>query len=264
MRSQPDLSRAERRIAGRLLDRYPLSGLGPLSRLAQDSAVSAPTVLRLLSKLGFESFAEFREQVHGDIADLLTSGEPGGAYEIFAELTTSIFRSGELAVLDQVVDLLADCDSKVYVTGGSYSHLVATYLTMYLSALRPGVIDVPPEIRARSVALLDVDHSAVVVVIDYRQFQTQSIAFGRQAASRGAQLVLITDSPLSPLAPEAKVLVEVPARGPAPFSSMVGGFMVAEAIVGAVAERLGGVSSQRLREFFNSSDDEFGPWAGST
>jgi DNA-binding MurR/RpiR family transcriptional regulator len=54
------LTRAERQLAAAMLDNYPVSGLGTIADLAAKAGVSAPTVVRLVSKIGFKGFAEFQ------------------------------------------------------------------------------------------------------------------------------------------------------------------------------------------------------------
>ena len=53
----PSLPAAERRVAHELLRRYPVAGLETVARLAAQSGVSGPTVVRLVGKLDFEGHA---------------------------------------------------------------------------------------------------------------------------------------------------------------------------------------------------------------
>ena len=54
---QADLSPAERKLARVLLASYPIAGLESVARFAERAGVSAPTVTRFITKLGFRSFA---------------------------------------------------------------------------------------------------------------------------------------------------------------------------------------------------------------
>ena len=56
---QETLTRAERQLSGKILENYPVSGLGSITRLAEAANVSSPTVARMVQKLGFSGFPEF-------------------------------------------------------------------------------------------------------------------------------------------------------------------------------------------------------------
>ncbi len=50
-----ELTPAERKVARVLMAEYPVRGLQPVAKLAAAAGVSAPTVVRLVSKLSFDS-----------------------------------------------------------------------------------------------------------------------------------------------------------------------------------------------------------------
>lgn len=81
-----ECSPAERRVARTLLAAYPSAGLGTVAALAERAEVSAPTVLRLLSRLGFGGYPEFQRALRDELAERETSpltayraAEHGGA-----------------------------------------------------------------------------------------------------------------------------------------------------------------------------------------
>ena len=54
-------SPTERKVARVLLNQYPIVGLETIAQWAQKAAVSGPSVLRLVNKLGFDSYTGFQE-----------------------------------------------------------------------------------------------------------------------------------------------------------------------------------------------------------
>jgi len=62
-----DLTRAERQLAHSILENYPASGLGPLTALAKDANVSAPTVARMVQKLGYKGYPEFQAELREEL-----------------------------------------------------------------------------------------------------------------------------------------------------------------------------------------------------
>ena len=159
------------------------------------------------------------------------------------------FRGLDPGEVERAVAALCELDAAVLVAGGRFSGVLATHLAAYLQILRPGVDEVPPEPGRRARALLSVDAATVLVVFDYRRHQPDTVEFGRHARARGARVVLVCDPFLSPLAPDADVLLTTSVVGPPPFDSAAGGLMLVEMLIGAVAERLGTSARERLTDF---------------
>ena len=55
----------EKRAAHRLLADYPVAGLETVARFGEAAGVSAPTVLRMIAKLGFASYGAFQDGLRG-------------------------------------------------------------------------------------------------------------------------------------------------------------------------------------------------------
>ena len=47
---------------------YPVLGLEPVAKLAAAAGVSAPTVIRLVSKLSFDSYADFQQSLKSEVS----------------------------------------------------------------------------------------------------------------------------------------------------------------------------------------------------
>ena len=148
-----------------------------------------------------------------------------------------------------LVAALADADHSVLVLGGRFSYVLATQLGYYLSILRGGVRIVAPSSGPRMASMVDVGPKTVAVVFDYRRYQQATIDWGRDAASRGAFLIVVTDQHLSPLAPLANSLLTSNASALHPFDSMTGGFALTELLISEVARSLGKPARQRLSLF---------------
>src|SRR5215469_4974661 len=67
------LTPAERKIVRVLLADYPIRGLEPVAKLASDAGVSAPTVVRLVSKLGFDNYGDFQHALKSEVSARLSS-----------------------------------------------------------------------------------------------------------------------------------------------------------------------------------------------
>ena len=67
------LAPAERRVARTVLAGYPMAGLETVATLAERAGTSPPTVLRLLSRLGFDGYPAFQRAIKAELAARLTS-----------------------------------------------------------------------------------------------------------------------------------------------------------------------------------------------
>jgi DNA-binding MurR/RpiR family transcriptional regulator len=256
-----DLAPAELSVANALVDAYPMAGLVPVVQLAEAAGVSAPTVLRFVNKLGFKGYSAFHKALRTEVQSRLFSpvdAYPGQdrmrtsrarAQTAFLETIRSTFAHLEQREIDASVAALADADRSVLVLGGRFSYVLATQLGHYLSILRVGVRIVAPSSGPRMASMVDVGPKTVAVVFDYRRYQQATIDWGKDAASRGAFLIVVTDQHLSPLAPLANSLLTSNASALRPFDSMTGGFALTELLISEVARSLGKPARQRLSLF---------------
>jgi DNA-binding MurR/RpiR family transcriptional regulator len=259
-RRRGELTPAELRVAQALLGDYPAAGLRPIARLAEDANVSPPTVLRLVTKLGFGGYPQIQEALRAELSARTSGpledypgtreGEPLAVRaRSFGSALGESLRAQDPAELAAAADLIADRGHRVLVTGGRFSWTLAAHLSSFLTLLRPNVAHVANEPGARASALLDVDATTVVVAFDYRRYQRDTIAFGRAAAGRGAALVVCTDPYLSPLASSATVLLTTTVEGPPPFVTLVPAFALVETLILGVVERGGKESRERVAVF---------------
>src|SRR5438552_19165674 len=70
---QANLSPAERKLARVFLASYPIAGLESVARFAERAGVSAPTVTRFITKLGFRGYPEFQEALRLEVQARLSS-----------------------------------------------------------------------------------------------------------------------------------------------------------------------------------------------
>jgi DNA-binding MurR/RpiR family transcriptional regulator len=271
------LTPSEQLVIAVLLADYPVPGLGSAASLAQQAKVSVPTVVRLVAKLGFDSYSDFREQLKTELAQRLyvptdrypdDSHRPATTFLEIAEQTVAesvrrTFSDIRPDDFERLTDLLADTNRPVYITGGWSSVVLGQHLASYLSLLRPGVGLVPADSGSRTRALLSIDEQAIIVAFDYRAYQTDTVTFGRQAKRLGGTLTLFTDPILSPLAPDADVVVTSSVTGPPPFDGLSCGFMLVETLLSVLAERLGESAHHRLAGFEQLLADPNGAqWPG--
>lgn len=257
----PQLAPAERRVALVLLGDDPLAGLEPVATLAERAETSAPTVLRLLGKLGFESYPRFQQAVKSELSARLDSpaqmyptgrGGPGLVPRMLSHLGDAVTGSDEhlqASEVRTVVRLFANGRCPLWTVGGRFSGFLADYLAAHLQLLRPAVTAVSASPGARAAALLDIDAKSVVVAFDYRRYQRDTIELGHAAAGQGATVVLFTDRYLSPLAADADVVLPTTVEAPSPFDVLTPAVALVEALVAAAVDRLADRPRARMTRY---------------
>ena len=260
------LSASERRLAQVLLAFYPVAGLESLTRFAERAGVSPATVTRFITKLGLRGYPEFQESLRQELQERLSSPlaryertrpgdpeDPGESMlrEAFATYEHSLRASLDMVSehdFDAVVDLLADSRRRVLSLGGRVSTFLARYLASQLHLIRPGVELIDPERSNPADHLVDLGRRDVLVIFDYRRYQSDTINSARVAAGRGSTVVLVTDPWLSPAAASARfVLVTGVQTTVMPFDSLVSTVALTEALIAGVLARLGETAHARMR-----------------
>lgn len=259
-----ELTAQERKAAQVLLTNYPTAGLAPVAEFAERARVSAPTVLRFVAKLGFLGYPDFqrqlREELEAQLASPLSKPARGpGArspkrpfIDPFAEAAVAnlqgTFRNLPEEDFSAIVELLCDRRRSVHLLGGRFTDAIARYFAAHLSLVRPDVRHVPSGFGVWRDRLIDIRRRDALIVFDIRRYQEDVVSFGRDAAARGAQIVLITDQWISPLSRQAKHVLACRVAAPSRWDSTIALFAVAEVLTAATTERLGEFATKRIEE----------------
>jgi DNA-binding MurR/RpiR family transcriptional regulator len=195
--SLAELPRGERSVARALLNAYPIAGLGTLAELAARSGVSAPTVLRLLTRLGFGGYSDFQRELHVELSERLATvyeDYRGDAYDEHSigaaslaqagaalEATAAAFTEDEFAAAAR---LLADERLRVHAVGGAFSQPLAMLLAAHLGVLRRRVRYLPYGAPETIGELAQADGRDVLVIYDFRRYSDVVLALTRHAAER--------------------------------------------------------------------------------
>jgi DNA-binding MurR/RpiR family transcriptional regulator len=255
--ANPTLTRSERRVAETVIEDPKIVAFGTVAQLAARSGSSGPTVLRFASKLGFHGFVDLQAAVQEEIADQLrpatqrirerSSGD--AVSRALAADLDNVRRTLEDVDGDEfadVVDLVADRRHRVWVIGSEYSGLPARLLAQQLDLLRDGVELLEGASPRVSRSLVGLEAGDVLIAFDLRRYERWIVDLVRRADERGALVVAVTDSRLSPLAEGALHAFVVAARGIGPFDSATGAVAFVHALGAAVAARLRRSATGRL------------------
>jgi DNA-binding MurR/RpiR family transcriptional regulator len=256
------LTPSEQKIAQILLCDYPVSGLGTQSGLARRAGVSDPTVVRFVTKLGFDGFTEFQGSLLDEVEARLRSplmmieakrrpDNRSVAQTYLASVADRIVDAESATMAqsyDRAINLIMVPKAQILVAGGRFSRHVAGMLGAYLSQLRPGVTALGPLSTESFDALLDLGRRDVLIVFDYRRYQTDTVALATQAAARGVRIVLFTDPWMSPVAELAEVVLVAPVEVDSPYDSLAPAVAQMEALVAEAVTRHGAQMHPRVAD----------------
>ena len=142
-----------------------------------------------------------------------------------------------MALLEEKVDAIVNA-RQVYVFGaGSCKHL-AGFLTHYLQLLvgktRRVTVASPSQICEQ---MIDLSPEDVVIGISFPRYSKKSVQTLRYAHDKGAGVIALTDSPLSPIAPYAGALLTAHSDMAAIVDSLVAPLSLINALIVAVSLR---------------------------
>lgn len=253
------LTNKEQQVVRALTANYPTAGLATVASLAERAGVSVPTVLRLVTKLGFGAYADFQAALIEEVADQLNSPlsqmprhddgrEPESVYQETMMFLSDTLRKTSAQynapTFENVLNLLGNERSTIHCLGGRFSSVVALRLAMHLGQIRPGVVYINPDNMALNDQIVDFNTNTTLAVFDYRRYQDEVIDFARRAHAARARIVLFTDRWMSPIAEIAHEVLVSPVESPSAFDSWIPALAQTEAIVSALIKR----SPDKVRE----------------
>lgn len=262
-RSDLALTPSETKIAQVLLTDYPVAGLGTATALARRAGVSDPTVIRLVTKIGFEGYHAFQmqlvEEVEAGLRSPLMMMETKRPVSDGLSIAESYIRSAAAAIesaadmtvpqtYEKAVSLLMSTKGCVLLVGGRFSRFVSGMLAAYLRQFRSDVVSLAPLTSESCDILVELGSRDTLIVFDHRRYQRDVILFAKQAAERGVRLILFTDAWRSPIAKRAKVVIVSPVEVGSPYDSLAPVVTQVEALIAYVVARQKPLNRIRVQE----------------
>ena len=258
-REYESLSRQLKVIARHVEQHSDHLGLEGIQEVAAQCSVQPSAVVRFAKHFGYSGYTElqriFRDGLSRQIApnrnyktrirEVIESGEGSlSAAEIAHEfLGGSITGMQELqnslddASFKKAVDLLAQTEV-IWIAGSRRSFPVAVYLDYAFQHTDKRILLVNALGSMHEGQVRSVRPGDVMVAISFAPYADETIKVAQQAVQRGAQLIALTDSRMSPLAREAQVCLIVQDNSTFGFRSLTGTMGLAQSLFIALAYRL--------------------------
>ena len=234
-------------------------GLEGIQDVAEHCGVQPSAVIRFAKHFGFSGFSEmqklFREGLAKQIApsrnyqarirDVIASGQG----ELSAADIAREFLGGSIAGMQELqralhassfvkaVELLLNTDS-IWIMGSRRSFSIAAYLDYALQHTDKRIQLVTALGSMHEGQLRSVRPGDVLVAISFAPYAEETQVAAEAALKRGAKLIAITDSRMSPLAREAAVTLVVQDNSTFGFRSLTSTMGLAQSLFIALAYRL--------------------------
>ncbi|MGY6549929.1 MAG: MurR/RpiR family transcriptional regulator [Roseinatronobacter sp.] len=246
------MTRSERQLVNYMLGNFPRSVLGTVAEIAQAAGVSAPTVIRLVRKLGYSGYPEFRARIHEEMGERLAS--PIAKHDKWAGLQPvdhplnrfaarvidnlhQTFSQQDMHAFDSVASRLADKSRPVHLIGGRLTRAVADYFATALTVMRHDIRLLSSTPNTWPPTLLDMSPRDILVVFDIRRYDPSVLQFAEMARSQGVEIILLTDFWVSPVAQQAQHILTSRVEVPSAWDTIVPLVGLVEALLSAIQER---------------------------
>jgi len=261
-----ELTPAERRVAEVVAAHRELVAFGTVAELARRAGASGASVIRLSDRLGYRGFRAMQDAVRSELTTQLRPAREKIRRPIPGDLIASVGDSAAESVrrtfdqidplqLERVAELIAQRRRRVLVVAGDAGAGIGRQVVTHLSMLRDGVESVAGGSVAAGRQLAGTRQGDVLLCIDLPRHDRDVVRVAELARMRAAAVVVIVDSPLSPLAEGAEAVFPVESHDVGPFDSYVGVLALSEALVAATARRLRSTAAERLDEMEQIWDD---------
>lgn len=243
------LTPSERKLASHITRNYPVAALGSINALAKAAVVSAPTVVRLVQKLGYRGYPDFQHSIRGEVEERLVSPLTkhdrwaGGVPDThilnrFADAVVGNLQATlsqiDHAEFDEVATLMADRSRRIYAMGGRITHAMADYFVTHMKVIRPEVTLISDMSNAWPSALIDMADGDVLLAFDIRRYENNVLQLVELAADQGAEVVLVTDQWVSPAASRARFRFSAHVEAPSAWDSTVAIQVLVETLLAAI------------------------------
>ena len=249
--STPELSKGQKRIAAYILSDYDKAAFMTASKLGKLVGVSESTVVRFASQLGYDGYPAMQRALQEIVRSKLTSIQRIQASNdtlFSADVVASVLHRDmdsirqaiegiDRSAFEMVVDKLMSA-RHLYILGVRSSSFLAGYLHFYLHLIFENVTLVTTNSAGDILeSILRIGPGDVLVGISFPRYSQSTVKGVRYAHDRGADVVSITDSELSPLYPLSSVALMARSDMISFVDSLVSPFSLLNALIVAAGHR---------------------------
>lgn len=258
----PTFSKGQKLISLYILDNYDKAAYMTAAKLGAIVNVSESTVVRFAIELGFDGYPEFQHALQEIVRTKLTSFQR-------IEVTNNIIGDGDvltkvlLADSDKIRHTLEEIDRaafesavekivnarRIYVVGVRSSSALASFLGHSLGQIFDEVKILEPTSGSEMFEqILNIGEEDVIIAISFPRYSKKIINAVDYAKHRGAGVIAITDSSMSPIAQGASQVLLARSDMASFVDSLVAPLSIINAIIVAVSRAKQDELTERLRK----------------
>jgi DNA-binding MurR/RpiR family transcriptional regulator len=258
----PTFSKGQKLISVYILDNYDKAAYMTAAKLGAIVKVSESTVVRFAIELGFAGYPELQHALQEIVRTKLTSFQR-------IEVTNNLIGDGDvltkvlLSDIDKIKHTLEEIDRQAFET--AVEHIVkarciyvigvrsSSSLAGFLSHSLGMIFDDVKLVQAASGSemfeqMLGIGEQDVMIAISFPRYSKKIINAVDFAKHRGANVIAITDSSASPIAPQANQILLAKSDMASFVDSLVAPLSIINAIVVAVSRKKQEELTVRLRK----------------
>ncbi|MBU5482827.1 MurR/RpiR family transcriptional regulator [Clostridium sp. MSJ-11] len=246
----PRLSKGQKLIAEYILKHYDKAAFMTAAKLGTSVGVSESTVVRFANELGFSGYPKLQKALQELIKNKLTTVQRIELSNDFINQESalkSVLKSDmeniratlekiNHVTFDEVVNSIFRA-RKIYIVGLRSSTAIAEFLGFYLNLILDNVKVTGYGVSDIFEHMLNVSEEDLVIGIGFPRYAARTIEALDYAKNRGAEVVAITDSLLSPLAARADYTLIAQSNMASFVDSLVAPLSVINALIIAVGLR---------------------------
>jgi len=272
-------SKGQKLIGSYILQNYDKAAFMTANKLGKLVNVSESTVVRFASELGYDGYPSMQRALQEMIRSRLTStqriqaaGDLFSGQDVLATVMHSDMEKIRQAVdqadrseFNRAVDQIMKA-KHIYILGVRSSLFVAGYLNFYLHLLFENVTLVQSNAAGEIFEqLFRIGPGDVMIAISFPRYSRVTLNTAKFAEDRGASIIAMTDTELSPLYQMSDTALLVPSEMISFVDSMVAPVSLINALLVALGNRMGKDLSSTFEELediwneygvFGKTDDE--------
>lgn len=246
----PRLSKGQKLIAEYILKNYDKAAFMTAAKLGVSVGVSESTVVRFANELGFLGYPKLQKALQELIKNKLTTVQrlelsndfvtDGDALKGVLKADMENIRATLEKINPYTFEEVLNCIFKaknIYIIGLRSSTALAEFLGFYLNIILQNVRVVSHGISDIFEQMINVSEGDLIIGIGFPRYAAKTIDSLDFAKNRGAKVVSITDSLLSPLAAKADYTLIAQSNMASFVDSLVAPLSVINALIIAVGMR---------------------------
>jgi DNA-binding MurR/RpiR family transcriptional regulator len=255
-------SKGQKQISNYVLKNYDKAAYMTAAGLGREVKVSESTVVRFAIELGFEGYPEFQHALREMVRTRLTSFQR-------MEVTNSLIGDGDVlskvllgdaekirhtldaidrSAFDEAVDKIVSAKN-IYIIGIRSSSSLAGFLAHGLRMIFDNVKFIQSTSGSEMFEqIMSIGKDDVMIAISFPRYSKRIIRAVKFAKHAGADVIALTDSDASPLAPHASQLLIAKSDMASFVDSLVAPLSIINAIIVAVSRKKHDELQVRLRQ----------------